>query len=506
MAIAPRTEELLTTALKDRDAAKNLINNVNAAISESDLSNTAITTNGAGTLTAAAMTGGVITRSGSTAAYTDTTATAAQLNTAKTVNGTAPAYPASWLMYVKNTVAFNETIAAGSGVTVSGVSIIPPNSIGVFLVSLTSATAATVVGLGAGPLTTAPVSAITTYNNTDGTGTLAAAAIVGGVINRTGETTAFTDTTDTAAAIIAALPNVSVGYGFFFAVKNTVPFAGTLAAGASVTLAGQTIIPPNSVGLFHCKVTAATTVTITGVQMAGMTQQPLRVATALTTVGAGTITAAGIAGGVTTRGGAQSATAFSDTTDTAANIIAALPNANVGQSFEWVYRNNTDGAATITGDTGVTVSGITVVPKNTWARFLVTYTAAATVTIVGVEAGDCVVLPAAQFKTATTSNGTAAAGELTGAKFVVMKLTANGANAYTTRTGAEMFADIPNVQVGTTYILRLISGGDNTVTLTAAASGVTITGTATVATGKFRDFHVSVTAADTFVFQDIGGN
>jgi hypothetical protein len=110
-------------------------------------------------------------------------------------------------------------------------------------------------------------------------------------------------------------------------------------------------------------------------------------ATALTTVGAGTITAAGIAGAVTLRSGSTSA--FTDTTDTAANIIPARwPNsASLNSSFMYTYVNNSVAVATIQGGTGVTVSGITVVPPNSWARFLLTYTAANTLTMVGIEQG-----------------------------------------------------------------------------------------------------------------------
>ncbi len=115
------------------------------------------------------------------------------------------------------------------------------------------------------------------------------------------------------------------------------------------------------------------------------TTSPLAVA--LTTVGAGTITAAGFAGRVTLRSGATSA--FTDTTDTPAAIIAAaLPqNAAVGSSFFYTYVNNTVAAATIAGASGVTVSGVTVVPANSWVRYLVTYTATNTLTMVGVEQG-----------------------------------------------------------------------------------------------------------------------
>lgn len=112
------------------------------------------------------------------------------------------------------------------------------------------------------------------------------------------------------------------------------------------------------------------------------------VATALTTVGAGTITAAGIIGMVTTRSGAQLSLAFTDTTATADEIVTALPDgAAVGTSFRWTYVNNTNAPATISGGTGVTVSVITVVPPNSFATWLVTYTAASTFTFVGVQQG-----------------------------------------------------------------------------------------------------------------------
>lgn len=109
------------------------------------------------------------------------------------------------------------------------------------------------------------------------------------------------------------------------------------------------------------------------------------VATALNTVGAGTITAAGITSKITVRGGAQSNTAFADTTDTAAAIIARIPNAYIGQSFLYFVQNTTDAAETIGGGTGVTVSGISVVPAKSTVMFLVTLTSLTAVTMVGLS-------------------------------------------------------------------------------------------------------------------------
>lgn len=224
------------------------------------------------------------------------------------------------------------------------------------------------------------------------------------------------------------------------------------------------------------------------------------VATALTTAGAGVITAAGIAGKLTTRGGAQSATPFTDTTATAALIIAAQSGA-IGSSWEWEYKNNTDAAATITGGSGVTVSGITIVPPGSWARFLVTYTAAATVTMVGVAMGPSAALPASQYTTGAAA--TFPAGALTGANIV--HYANSGANAtLTTRTGTQMFNDIPNCQLGFTYTLFIRNTNATGATITAADGTVTLTGTMTIAQNVTRMFNVTFTSATAVTIQSMG--
>jgi hypothetical protein len=75
---------------------------------------------------------------------------------------------------------------------------------------------------------------------TVGAGVWTGAAIATGIIRRTGSTAAYTDTTDTAANIIAALSgnspslNVLPGQSFRLLVQNTVAFALTFAAGVGV--------------------------------------------------------------------------------------------------------------------------------------------------------------------------------------------------------------------------------------------------------------------------------
>lgn len=106
---------------------------------------------------------------------------------------------------------------------------------------------------------------------TAGTGVLTAAGIVGGIIMRSGAGAGYADATDTAANIIALLPNgpgnvaVPVGASFEFTVVNTVAFADTITAGVGVTFAGTTAIAASTWRRFVCNVTSATTVTITGI-------------------------------------------------------------------------------------------------------------------------------------------------------------------------------------------------------------------------------------------------
>lgn len=222
--------------------------------------------------------------------------------------------------------------------------------------------------------------------------------------------------------------------------------------------------------------------------------------TALSTVGAGTITAAGIFGGATNRTG--STAAFTDTTATAAALIALLPgNAPVGSSWEYTYYNNTLGLATITGGTGVTVTA-GLVPSNMWCRFLVTITSATAVTMVAVAMGPCVALPASKFVTGTAA--TFAAGDITGAAVVHYTGTASNATL-TVRTAAQMFADIPNCQIGFTYTLFIRNTNATGATITAdGGATVTLTGTMTIAQNVTRMFNVTFPSATTCTIQSMG--
>ena len=113
---------------------------------------------------------------------------------------------------------------------------------------------------------------------------------------------------------------------------------------------------------------------------AGVSKNKIAVST-ITTAGAATYTAAQVLGGLILRdpaGGARS-----DVTPTAVNLIAAMEDAQVGDSFEFTVRNTADASETITvtAGTGVTLSGTMTIAQNNTKRFLCVVTASTTVTV-----------------------------------------------------------------------------------------------------------------------------
>ena len=110
--------------------------------------------------------------------------------------------------------------------------------------------------------------------------TLVAANIISRSIIRSGPTTAFTDTLDTAANIVAAIPGVQSGYGFELTVTNTTSQIETLAVpsagGVSFVLTGSQTseIQPQNATRWWVSVTNATSgqqsVTFTRISSSGI--------------------------------------------------------------------------------------------------------------------------------------------------------------------------------------------------------------------------------------------
>lgn len=112
-------------------------------------------------------------------------------------------------------------------------------------------------------------------------------------------------------------------------------------------------------------------------------------------------------------------------------------------------------------------------------------------------------LPYAKYTlNATAGATTAAAGDLTGAAVVSAAYSGVSGAALTTRTATQMFADTPNARVGDRYLLILTNTSAGTTTLTAG-TGVTLTGTMTLATNTVRQFIVTFTSATAITIQSI---
>lgn len=102
---------------------------------------------------------------------------------------------------------------------------------------------------------------------TAGDGVLTAAALVSGLIMRSGPTGAYNDTTDTATAILVAIDSPEVGDSFDFTIVNGVAFVETMVAGTGVTLAGVTANAASKVRQYRLTVDSIgiPAVTITGI-------------------------------------------------------------------------------------------------------------------------------------------------------------------------------------------------------------------------------------------------
>lgn len=95
---------------------------------------------------------------------------------------------------------------------------------------------------------------------------------------------------------------------------------------------------------------------------------------------------------------------FTDTTDTAANIIAALPNGgSLNDAFKFFYQNNTNFPVIIVGGSNVTVSGISTIPGNMAGTFLITENGLTTITMVGLALMPLVPSPLLAIATTTTN-------------------------------------------------------------------------------------------------------
>jgi hypothetical protein len=180
--------------------------------------------------------------------------------------------------------------------------------------------------------------------------------------------------------------NLAVLNGSSMSLKNGANF--TTAAGSSLTLTyngtnwtetGRSEKTPNPASV--------TTLTATGqITSSGLIAGATSVASN-TTVGNSTLTAAKMLTGNILRSG--STAPYTDTTDTATNILASIPNAVAGVGYELTIANTVAFTETLAAGTGVTLSGTTAIAASASRKYVVTITNVSTpaVTITGVSSG-----------------------------------------------------------------------------------------------------------------------
>lgn len=108
-----------------------------------------------------------------------------------------------------------------------------------------------------------------------------------------------------------------------------------------------------------------------------------------------------------------------------------------------------------------------------------------------------------KYTTGTTTT-TFAAGELTGGAYVVYNNTQGTPGSIAVRTAALMIADDPYFRIGGAYRLRIINNQGTGILTVTTASGVTLTGSMTIAINTFRDFAVTYNTATTMTIQSMG--
>ena len=346
------------------------------------------------------------------------------------------------------------------------------------------------------------VTALTTV----GAGTITAAAMLSGGVNRTGPTSAFTDTTDTAAAVQGDWTGGAVSNSFDLTYINTTAFNATLAGGSGVTLVGALIVPANSTAVYRVIWTGTHTLSMTELSVVSNTSLPVAIVTSLNAT-TGSLPAGAITGGQAVYLVSSNATPGAQLVRTAAQMLADIPNGAVGMSWKVRIINTGTNAFTLTQDAGntVTITGDVVILQDSWVDYVVTLTGAATATMQSVGNSREDSLPAAKYTSINVTTGTLAAGNITGADRVFLVSTNATPGAQTTRTATQMFADTPNAKIGQTWTVRIQNTGAGTFTLTADAS-VTLGGTAHAAilTSTWVDFVCTFTSGTAMTMNAVG--
>lgn len=224
----------------------------------------------------------------------------------------------------------------------------------------------------------------------------------------------------------------------------------------------------------------------------------------LTTVGAGTLTAAILLSGLVARSGPVAD--FTDTTDTGTAIDLALGQPAIGAAFSFTVKNTVAFADTIAGGTGVTVTGRTVVPGNSTVEFLLTKTAANTYTMFGIGVQQQGFFGANAFN-ATADDGTTqtlTAAMIIGGNTTYHITTGGTTPSLTLPLGTAMDTAIPDMRPGQSYVLRVINKNSGNATIVTNTGWTLSGGTLVAATNTWKEFLVTKTGTGTYTGVNVG--
>lgn len=107
---------------------------------------------------------------------------------------------------------------------------------------------------------------------------------------------------------------------------------------------------------------------------------------------------------------------------------------------------------------------------------------------------------------ATPDNGTTqtlTAAMVTGGAFTAHVSASGSTPSLTMPTAAALIAGIPGFQIGQSYLLRVINTNSGTATI-VTNTGITTTGTLTLATETWREFVITMTGAATLSMVSVG--
>jgi hypothetical protein len=195
-------------------------------------------------------------------------------------------------------------------------------------------------------------------------------------------------------------------------------------------------------------------------------------------------------------------------TITAATASALAVGANGATNPVFVIDSSTGSVASgikIKGDVAAGDVDITVISSGAAASLSINAKGAGNLTIADVMTGllsigrtvSGVVFGGTVNTTIATQNGTPTIAQLLGG--LITHTSVTGAGTLTTPTGTQMSAGIAGVTTGDNFWCVYANTGNQTVTITAGASGVTLTGTAAVPSGKNAQMFWVCTGANTWI-------